>query len=120
MFEDSDVGLNVFSGIRTSSIKHGRNCPKEKAEKEFVKRSGEVFCFFGKRGKKMKDFTISNGYGNNVARWFPQILKKNGKKMSNGVQFTFMEMIKCAAGKDHTFVNIGTLAERTNVCIRTQ
>lgn len=28
-------------------------------------------------------------------------------------------MVRCAVGNDHTFVNMGTLANRTNVCYRT-
>ncbi len=36
-----------------------------------------------------------------------------------GVQNTFKAMIRCAVGKGHTFVNMGTLASRTNVCYRT-
>jgi len=39
--------------------------------------------------------------------------------MPAGVQNTFRAMIRCAVGKDHTFVNMGTLANRTNVCYRT-
>ncbi|WP_026259547.1 transcriptional regulator [Desulfobacter curvatus] len=39
--------------------------------------------------------------------------------MPAGVQNTFRAMIRCAVGKDHTFVNMGTLASRTNVCYRT-
>ena len=61
---------------------------------------------------------ISHGYANDLDLWFPKITI-NGKRMTAGVQNTFRAMIRCAVGKDHTFVNIGTLANRTNVCYRT-
>ena len=61
---------------------------------------------------------ISHGYANDLDLWFPKITI-NGGKMPAGVQNTFRAMIRCAVGKDHTFVNMGTLANRTNVCYRT-
>jgi len=39
--------------------------------------------------------------------------------MTAGIEKTFKAMVRCAVGKDHTFVNMGTLANRTNVCHRT-
>jgi len=61
---------------------------------------------------------ISHGYANDLDLWFPKITIHGGK-MAAGVQNTFRAMIRCAVGKDHTFVNMGTLASRTNVCYRT-
>ncbi len=62
--------------------------------------------------------TISHGYGKNISRWLPQ-LDINGRKIYAGLELTFLEMIRCAKGKDHTFVSIATLAKRRNVSIRT-
>ncbi len=62
--------------------------------------------------------TISNGYGKDVNRWLP-LLEIDGKKISPGVRMTFLEMIKCACGNDHTFVGIDTLARRTQQSVRT-
>ncbi len=45
--------------------------------------------------------------------------EKDGRKMAAGIEKTFKAMVRCAVGKDHTFVNMGTLANRTNVCHRT-
>ncbi|WP_245620033.1 helix-turn-helix domain-containing protein [Desulfobacter vibrioformis] len=39
--------------------------------------------------------------------------------MTAGIEKTFKAMVRCAVGKDHTFVNMETLANRTNVCHRT-
>jgi len=39
--------------------------------------------------------------------------------MTAGIEKTFKAMVRCAVGKNHTFVNMGTLASRTNVCYRT-
>ncbi len=62
--------------------------------------------------------TISHGYGKDVNRWLP-LLEIEGKKISSGVRMTFLEMIKCACGNDHTFVGIDTLARRTQQSVRT-
>ncbi|WP_287125660.1 helix-turn-helix domain-containing protein [Desulfobacter sp.] len=62
---------------------------------------------------------ISNGYANDLDLWFGKIERKDGGKMTAGIEKTFKAMVRCAVGEDHTFVNIGTLANRTNVCYRT-
>ncbi len=61
---------------------------------------------------------ISIGYGNNIDLWIAKI-NQNGKKISAGCERTYRAMVRCAAGKDHTWVNMDTLAKRTNVCRRT-
>ncbi|WP_020586673.1 helix-turn-helix domain-containing protein [Desulfobacter curvatus] len=67
----------------------------------------------------MNTFTISHGYANDLDLWFGKIERKDGGKMTAGIEKTFKAMVRCAVGKNHTFVNMGTLANRTNVCHRT-
>ncbi|MGD9825350.1 transcriptional regulator [Desulfobacter sp.] len=67
----------------------------------------------------MNNLTISHGYANDLDLWFGKIERKDGGKMTAGIEKTFKAMVRCAVGKDHTFVNMGTLANRTNVCHRT-
>nr|WP_320013447.1 transcriptional regulator [uncultured Desulfobacter sp.] len=67
----------------------------------------------------MNNLTISHGYANDLDLWFGKIERKDGGKMTAGIEKTFKAMVRCAVGKDHTFVNMGTLANRTNVCYRT-
>ncbi|WP_438503522.1 transcriptional regulator [Desulfobacter hydrogenophilus] len=67
----------------------------------------------------MNNLTISHGYATDLDLWFGKIERKDGGKMTAGIEKTFKAMVRCAVGKDHTFVNMGTLANRTNVCHRT-
>ncbi len=78
-----------------------------------------LFHFF--RSLRIKEEimkTIVHGYGNELENWMPH-LENEGRKISAGAQNTFRAMVRCAAGKDHTFVNVATLAKRLNVSIRT-
>ncbi len=67
----------------------------------------------------MNNLTISHGYANDLDLWFGKIERKDGGKMTAGIEKTFKAMVRCAVGEDHTFVNMETLANRTNVCHRT-
>ena len=75
--------------------------------------------FFRLERGTLNNLTISYGYANDLDLWFGKIERKDGGKMTAGIEKTFKAMVRCAVGKDHTFVNMGTLANRTNVCHRT-
>jgi hypothetical protein len=45
---------------------------------------------------------ISHGYANDLDLWFGKIERKDGGKMTAGIEKTFKAMVRCAVGEDHT------------------